>query len=541
MNLFTMLDRLAAQAPDQTAAVDAEGTHLHRVTRAALRDRSLALAADLAERGVTRGDCIAVWLPNWSSALVWQFAASALGAHVVGVNTRYNTDEVTHILSHAQPRVIAVAHQFHGLDLIGILRSAVANVDGWPPQVAVVAGPRAEAPQDTASYDVGAGAWCPSAPAHLPPSGRGASERSLDGSELAVAFATSGSTGMPKLAAHRGDAVVAHSVATAQALGVTPGDMALCVLPLSGVFGFNTAMTALAGGGGCLLEPVFDAPAVLDHMAELSVTHVVGGDDLVGKLADSWHQRPVGLPSWRWLGIADFLGRSVMLAGWAHTEFGTLTSGVYGSSEVLALTAFWGGDEPSPRRWRGGGHVHTPGVRARVVDPVSAEPSGTGQEGELQLTGPNVVDAYLGSDTAAAVFTPDGWFRTGDLCTEESDGSFLYVCRMGDVLRLHGFLVDPAEIETRLVQHTAVRVAKVVGVRGRTGSNEAVGFVIADAPVTPDEIRQWCAGALARFKVPSVIHIVDELPTTSGTNGTKIRAAALREQAQLLYDAKEQA
>jgi fatty-acyl-CoA synthase len=353
--------------------------------------------------------------------------------------------------------------------------------------------------------------------------------------ELAVAFTTSGSTGMPKLAAHKESAVVAHAFADASGIGIREGDVVMCALPLSGVFGFNTAMAALAGGGTCLLEPVFDERTVVADMERFGVTQLVGADDMVVRVAQAWRREPRDLSSWRWLGIADFLGRSQELAAWARDEFGTLTSGVYGSSEVFALAMFWPHSEPAPRRWRGGGRLVSPTCEARTADPVSEQVLPIGEQGELQLRGPNVVDAYLGDpDAAGRSFTGDGWFKTGDLAVIADDGGIEYVCRMGDVLRLRGFLVDPAEIEHRLAAHEAVHTAKVVGVRDDAGSTIAVGFVVPAAGRSPDEqeLRAWCAETLARFKVPTAIHVIDQMPTTSGTNGSKIRAATLRDWAQ---------
>lgn len=522
MNLASLLADLVERDPGATIAIDAGGDEPERVTRAQLWERAQRLRADLARRGVERGDCVAVWLPNWSDALAWQFATASLGAHVIGVNTRYNVDEVAHVLERARPKVVAIAHEFHGLDLIGTLRQAIAVAGCDPMSVAVVAGPHGDPPLAVEHYDVGSGAWLPGAtPSADWPSGA---------DELAVAFTTSGSTGRPKLAAHKDSAVVAHAFADARAIGIGGGDVALCVLPLSGVFGFSTAMAAIAGGASCLLEAVFDAYAVLDDMARWRVTHVVGGDDFVGRLADAWRDHPRDLSAWRWLGIADFLGRSAELGTWASAEFGTSTSGVYGSSEVFALTALWPPEEPAPRRWSGGGRLVSPDIEARAVDPVTEQPVPPGEQGELQLRGPNVVDAYLGDEEAAArAFTADGWFRTGDLVTISEDAAITFACRMGDVLRLRGFLVDPAEIEHRLAEHESVQVAKVVGVRDAAGATEAVGFVVLDGPAEPEELRAWCAKSLARFKVPSAIHIIDRMPTTSGTNGSKIRAATLRE------------
>ena len=504
---MTLCPLLDGRPPESAVAIDA-GAQV--VTTAQLRQRALAVAATLREAGVDAGagagarvgagDCVAVWLPNWPDALAWQFGASAVGAHVIGINTRYNVGEVRHVLRRARPKVLAVADGFHGLDLLGRLRQAVEEDPGSDPVpvpavVAVPAvGDRAAAGETEAA------------------SGQGLAGDD-GGDELAVAFTTSGSTGAPKLAAHKASAVVEHARRDAEAIGIQPGDVVLCALPLSGVFGFSTAMAAIAGGGTCLLEPVFDERAVLADMARWRATHVVGGDDMVGRLAGSW--RGEDLTSWRWLGLADFAGRAREVAEWALREFGTRTSGVYGSSEVFALTALWPPEEPPPRRWRGGGRLVSPRMEARVAD------------GELQMRGPNVVDAYLG-DPDANPFTADGWFRTGDLAEIDDDGAITFICRMGDALRLRGFLVDPAEIEQRLAGHESVRAAKVVGVRGARG-DEAVGFVVADVHVDGETLREWCAQTLAGFKVPADVYVIDEMPVTSGTNGTKIKAATLRE------------
>ncbi|QGK71004.1 AMP-binding protein [Allosaccharopolyspora coralli] len=525
--LAALLRELAERDPAAVVAIDAGVSDPVTVSRHDLHRRSEQLREDLRQRGVGQGDCVAVWLPNWSDTLVWQFAVAALGAHVIGVNTRYNVDELTHVLDRARPIVIAVAHDFHGLDLLGTLRTATARTTTSAPSVAVVAGPYRTAPAETDRYDLGAGAWIPSPP-DTPPT----TSAESGGHDLAVAFTTSGSTGKPKLAAHTESAVVGHACDDAAGMDVRTGDAVLCVLPLSGVFGFNTAMAALAGGAVCVLEPVFDDVTVVDDMARHGVTHVVGADDMLVRLQDAWRARPRDLSSWRWAGMADFLGRSHEIAEWARDEFGTRTTGVYGSSEVFALTLFWPPDEPEPRRWNGGGRPVSAATEVRAVDPVTEDAVAVGEQGELQLRGPTVVDAYLGDPQAAArSFTTDGWFRTGDFAVVSADGAVDYRGRIGDALRLRGFLVDPAEIEHRLVEHDAVHTAKVVGIDGPDGATLAVGYVVPvdECEVDPGELRDWCGGTLARFKVPSEIHVIPSMPTTSGTNGSKIHAATLRE------------
>ena len=542
-DLPDLLGRLVRSDPSAPAVVDVTADRRPMpVSRAALWLRTVALVDQLRDAGVGAGDCVAVWLPNWSDALCWQFATAALGGHVIGVNTRYNTDEVTHLLERARPRLVAVAHGFHGLDLREKLVEAAARSSAPTPAVAVVTGPghasgSAAAGDDLAGYDLGAGVWAPAAAPASPPDPLPKLPPS-DPSALAVAFTTSGSTGRPKLAAHRGVGVLGHAVADAAAIGLAPGDVLLCGVPLAGTFGFSAAMAALAGGATVLLEPVFDADGVLDDMAAHRVSHVVSGDDMGLRLERAWRGRPRDLPAWRWWGAANFQGRLAELAEWAEQSFGTATAGLYGSSEVFALTAMWPADEPAPRRWEGGGRVVSPEIQVRAADPDTGAALAAGQEGELRFLGPNVVDGYLGNPEAAArAFTEDGWFRSGDLGYVVEEGVFVYTCRMGDALRLRGFLVDPSEIEARLAEHPGVDTAKVVGIPGPDGGTRAIGFVVPAeaASPAPEELREWCGATLAKFKVPDAVHLIDAMPTIASPNGNKILKTTLVEWARERY------
>ncbi len=528
--LVSVFTDLVDAEPDRIVLYDGQAGRApaRPVTRRELRDLAADMAVDLRAAGTKAGDCIAVWLPNWSQSVAVQLAAVSLGAHVIGVNTRYNVDEVAHVLEMARPQAVVIAHGFNDLDLLGRFRAALDAAGTDAPTTLVVAAPGSEPLRDVSAYDVGAGAA-------VFPSASGAGVLSPSESPgLATAFTTSGSTGKSKLAAHGELGLTEHALAAGRRMGLTPDDVVLGALPLSGVFGFNAAMAGILTGAAVLLEPVFDAAGVLADMAEYGVTHLAGADDLLGRLAAAWRVERPQL-ALRWIGIADFEGRSQELAAWAEGEVGATVAGVYGSSELFALTAFWPVDQPTELRWTGGGQVVLPTTEVRVVDPATDRVLADGEDGELQFRGPNVVDAYLGdAGIAATVFTADGWFKSGDLGRIVGPGTFQYICRIGDVLRLRGFLVDPAEIEFRLAAHPAVRVAKVVGVPGPDGGGTiAVAFVVPEGAADPteDELTQWCATTLAKFKVPTRVHVIDEMPSTSGTNGTKIRAAALREMA----------
>ena len=526
----SMIDLLRApldRQPDAPRLVDAGGGEPITVSRAAFWRRVVALRAELVAHGLRPGGCVATWLPNWSDALVWQFAAVAAGAHLIGINTRYNVEEARHVLELARPAIVAVAHGFLSLDLRSRLHDAARDAETTP-SVAVIAGPRHPPPgaADCAGYDLGAGAWTPST------AGSADSALGDDPSRLAAAFTTSGSTGRSKLAAHSVAAVATHAHACATAGGWTAQSVNVAALPLSGVFAYAPALATIAAGGVCVLEPAFDAATIVADIARHRITHLIGGDDIVGRLFDAAADRPDALGSLRRLFIADFNGRSLPLAAEAQQRSSLVAAGVYGSSELFALTSFWQPGDPAPDRWRGGGRPVSPAIAVRAGDPDSGDALPAGEAGELQFRGYNVVDAYLGEPARrATVLTADGWFRSGDLGTVRPDGSFEYLCRAGDALRLRGFLVEPAEIENRLLQHPGVAEAKVVGLRPAEGETLAIAFAVLrpGAAPAPGDLLAWCAATLARHKVPHALHVIGAMPVTAGVNGTKVRAAALRD------------
>jgi fatty-acyl-CoA synthase len=178
-------------------------------------------------------------------------------------------------------------------------------------------------------------------------------------------------------------------------------------------------------------------------------------------------------------------------------------------------------------------------LEVRVVDPESGVPLDVGADGELCFRGPQVLRCYLGDPAATAkALAADGWFRSGDLGRRTPEGGFEYLARLGDSLRLRGFLVDPAEIERRLELHPAVELAQVVGAERAGRGQVAVAFVKLRGGAHADEaeLRAHCAAGIADLKVPERVIVVDEFPSVDGPNGRKIRKADLRARAAGLLD-----
>jgi fatty-acyl-CoA synthase len=211
-------------------------------------------------------------------------------------------------------------------------------------------------------------------------------------------------------------------------------------------------------------------------------------------------------------------------------ELGIKFSNTYGSSECYALMSFHDWQADAAQRAKSGGVPIDPEIGVRVADPESGRICAEGEPGEIQIRGPNLLSGYLNNPEATSkAMTADGWFRSGDLGFMEGAG-FVYLARMGDSLRLRGYLVNPAEIENCLMEHTSVGGAQVVGVNRPGEGDMAVAYVIAGTGV-PDEamLIAHCRERMASYKVPRRVILIDEFPAINGPNGNKIQKRVLRE------------
>ncbi|MCX7202365.1 MAG: AMP-binding protein, partial [Burkholderiales bacterium] len=427
--------------------------------RAQLREAAYAATVGLSALGLKRGDAMAVWLPNGPAWMQLLCAAAHLGVLVVPISTRYKAPEVRHLLEVSQARVIFTPRRFLETDYGDIALALQAEL--------------------TSLHQVVALDDCDRFIEFAQSVGVSAAPEAGQGHDLMCCFSTSGTTGFPKLAAHDHASIVRHAQHVSRALDIRAADAVLCVLPLFGVFGFMTALGALAGRAACVLVPVFDASEAAHLIERHEITHVVGADAMF----DAMLQVPdVNFSSLRHGVQADFVGLTLQVTERADALQCRFT-GTYGSS------------------------------------------------GELHIRGPNVLAGYLNNPQATAkAFTEDGWFRTGDLAHLEGAG-FVYLARMGDSLRLRGFLVNPAEIESGLMQHAQVHGAQVVGVNVPGEGDVAVAYVLCDPSATEVQLLAYCRDRMAGYKVPRRIIAIDAFPALNGPNGNKIQKRVLRDMA----------
>jgi fatty-acyl-CoA synthase len=205
-------------------------------------------------------------------------------------------------------------------------------------------------------------------------------------------------------------------------------------------------------------------------------------------------------------------------------------------SEVQALYARQPLNAPMARRKQGGGLPTSPLGHVRVRDPETGELLGPGQPGALECAGPSLMVGYYGNEAATAqAMTADGYVRTGDLAQLDGRGGFTFLSRMGDVLRLSGFLVNPIEIETHIQKLPAIADCQTIAVPRPEGVR-AVSFVILKPGAALDEAATiaHCRHGLANYKVPLRVFALDDFPKTPSPNGFKIQRGKLREMAERL-------
>ena len=519
-DLWTLLADWAEYTPEAPAFLHGG----RAISFAELLELSLRAARGLSDLGVGPGDRVALWLPNVPAYPILYLACIRLGAIAVAVNTRYRSVEVADIVSRSGAKVLACAPGFRHIDFLSILAdidpaalerlTAIVTVGEEP-----VSPPPAIEHLRRVSFD-----RLQSRPRHGVNHAKANAPCNI--------FTTSGTTSAPKFVLHRQGAIASHAQQVARVFGFTaPETLSLAVLPLCGVFGFNQTLATLAAGKPSVLVESFEIDRIARLIAHHRPTTMFGSDDIYARLLDLV-PGDAPFPSIKWAGYAAFNAALADLPERAEAR-GLRLCGLYGMSEVQALYALQPVDAPAAHRKLGGGAPTSPLGHVRVRDPDSGELLGPGKAGALECAGPSLMVGYYGNEKATAeAMTPDGYVRTGDLAELDGRGGFTFLNRMGDVLRLSGFLVNPLEIEAHIQKVPGIDACQTVAVASPAGVR-AVAFVILKPGATLDEaaVITHCKSGLANYKVPARVFAIDDFPKTPSPNGFKIQRNKLREMA----------
>lgn len=522
------LDLLLERAAARRGTAPAIRVDAGAISWAALHDRVRHVAGGLAGLGIGFGHRVAFWLPNGIPWLVMHLACARLGAVTVAINPRFGAVELADIVSRSNAKMLILGPAGDGSDPLAVLAGAdPAAVDGLRHLVQV--GEPGRSPLPGAAV-VAYAALETAAPWHLAPSPEDAP---------VVMFTTSGTTARPKLVLHAQNRAVAHGADVARTAGYgAPGVVVFHAVPFCGAFGYTQLLGCLSAGVDMVVPAGFDPVVAARLVEEHRVTHTAGSDDLLDRLLDGADALGLGerpFPHLRHVAYAAFNAALPNFAATAAAR-GLPLRGAFGMSEAFALFALRRDDEPADRRPAGGGTTVAMSGAARVVDPDTGKPVATGQPGALQIRSDNLMLRYDGDAKAtAAAFTADRWFRTGDLARLDGDGGFTFLGRQGDFLRLSGFLVNPLEIEARILELPQVAAVQVVEAATPRG-NRPVAFVVLQPGAALDEkaVIAHCKAGLAGFKAPVRVVAVDGFPTAAGPNGPKTRRAELKDRAREL-------
>jgi fatty-acyl-CoA synthase len=493
------------------------------LTYVQLKFDAQALAAGLHARGIARGDCVAIWMNNSPLWVALVFACARIGASVMAVNTRFRSSELGDILARSRARMLVYAPRFRHIDYTQILEGVEPACLADLRHIAA-AGEAERLPRSVCGFGVFPAASLFDAEGEAPAAG--------GAEDACVMFTTSGTTSKPKLVLHLQRSIVAHADDTARALGYdAPGSVIEVVTPLCGVSGFGMPFAAIAAGAPCVLSAAFDESQVIVSIAENGVSHIHANHQIIRRMLDALKDGD-DISSLRAVNCGS--GMSGLIA---HADArGLPLQSIYGSSELQARFSRQRMDIAPERRLEAGGFPLSNLAHVRVTDIDSGRVLPHGEKGEIEVRAPSRMHAYFGDAAATTrAITGDGYARTGDCGYTRADGSFVFEARIGDVLKLSGFLVSPAEIEETLLALPGIERCSVVGVAGERGQR-AVAYVKPLAGTTFEETRliAQCKERLAHYKAPARIIRLDEFPMTAGANAPKVQKARLREMAAAL-------
>ncbi|HXY91285.1 MAG TPA: AMP-binding protein [Acidimicrobiia bacterium] len=474
-----------------------------------------AVALGLLDLGVATGDRVGLWATNCAEWTLVQFATARIGAILVNINPAYRTHELGYALQQSGCRLLVAASEVKG-------SSYVEMVDAV----------RGDLPALERVVYLGTAAWD-----ELLERGRAASPDRLRerAAQLSVDDPiniqyTSGTTGFPKGATLSHHNILNNAFFVGEVCRYTEADRVCIPVPFYHCFGMVMGNLGAVTHGACMVipAPTFDPAATLTAVEDERCTALYGVPTMfIAELALA-DFASYDLSSLR-TGImagspcpVEVMKRVVDDMGCAQVTI------CYGMTETSPVSTQTRVDDELERRVSTVGTAH-PHVEVKVVDPITGLTVPRGAPGELCTRGYSVMLGYWDEPekTAEAIDTA-GWMHTGDLATMDDAGYLNIVGRIKDMVIRGGENVYPREIEEFLYTHPKVADVQVVGVPDEKYGEELCAWVrLKDGEAAADDdIREFCRGQLAHFKVPRYVLFVDEFPMT--VTG-KIRKVEMRE------------
>ncbi|MFE1941745.1 AMP-binding protein [Streptomyces massasporeus] len=502
------LDRAVAAWPDREALVDVPSGR--RWTYAEFGAAVDELASALHASGVAKGDRVGIWAVNCPEWVLVQYATARIGAIMVNINPAYRTHEVEYVLKQAGVSLLFASLSHKTSDY----RAMVEQVRGGVPELREVVyfgDPGWEALLGRATADAVY------------------AELSCD-DPINIQY-TSGTTGFPKGATLSHHNILNNGYFVGESIAYTEQDRICIPVPFYHCFGMVMGNLAATSHGACMVIPApsFDPKATLDAVQQERCTSLYGVPTMF--IAE------LNLPDFASYDLSSL--RTGIMAGSpcpvevmkrvvAEMHMAEVSI-CYGMTETSPVSLQTRRDDDLEHRTGTVGRV-LPHIEVKIVDPATGVTRPRGTAGELCTRGYSVMLGYWNEPEKTAESVDAGrWMHTGDLAVMREDGYVEIVGRIKDMIIRGGENIYPREIEEFLYGHPKIQDVQVVGVPHERYGEEVLACVIARDPADPptlEEVRAFCEGQLAHYKVPSGVRILDSFPmTVSG----KVRKVELRE------------
>jgi long-chain acyl-CoA synthetase len=505
VSVRAMLQGQARQAPLAPYLIAAETGR--QLSFFQMEQRSRSLAHWLWRQGLRPGDRIAVFLPNGLQSVRLLLGIMAAGYVLTPLNLLSTPEQLHYVLEHADCKLLFSCDQQHAA-----LQAALTRLKR-PIRLEMV-----DPDSDTLAGELDEAA---NPPWPTPGPGR---------DQLALMMYTSGTTGRPKAVAltHGNLSAGASFVSHAQQLGSE--DRVLAVLPLYHINGqVVTVLAPLFHGGSLVMARRFSKELFWQQAEQYGCTWL----NLVPTIIAYLLQAPAASDAQAArCGLRFCRSASAPLAPELHRAF-EFRFGI-GIIETMGLTetaaqVFSNPPDPSQRKLGSPGQAF--GNQARIIDLHTGAVLGPGEPGEIQIRGPNVMQAYYKDpEETARAMDADGWLHTGDLAYRDPDDFYFITGRIKELIIKGGENIAPREIDEALLQHPAVLEAAAVGVPDSLYGQEIEAWVVLQPEMSSDEaqLRAFCLKLLGRFKTPRAIHFSAVLPKGPSGKVQRLKLLAAR-------------
>ena len=495
------LEATVAANPDHEAlVVPHQGI---RLTYREMDERVNAVAGGLLDLGMRKGDRVGIWSPNCAEWVYLQYATAKIGAILVNINPAYRTSELEYVLGQSGCRMLVSASSYLTSDYRGMVDAVRHEVPGLERVVYL---------DDPAWEEL-----CERGAA-VPADRLAAAAAALSPSDPINIQYTSGTTGFPKGATLSHRNILNNGLFVGELCRYTPGDRVCIPVPFYHCFGMVLGNLACTTHGATIVVPGagFDPEQVLRTVEAERCTSLYGVPTMfIAELAAD----DFGTYDLSSLRTGIMAGSpcpvEVMKRVISDMNMSEVTI-CYGMTETSPVSTQTKADDDIERRVSTVGSVH-PHVEVKIIDPESGATVDAGERGELCTRGYSVMLGYWNDpDRTAEAIDEDGWMHTGDLAVMDEAGYVNIVGRIKDMIIRGGENVYPREIEEYLFTHPDIIDAQVVGVPDTKYGEQVMAWVKlrSGATLTEDDVKGFCRGQIAHYKVPAYVRFVDDYPMT---------------------------